>query len=217
MDAASRRLFWTLSSLALLLVALHFFPASLSLTVANRFNLDREANIPTWYSTVLLFSVSLASFGIHRFAPRDAHLPRSSRRFWAVFASAFCFFSLDEAAELHEIIGRCTPVKWVYVYVPVCGVFLAVCALYFLVNRRNERVLGTWILGGLATATVGAMGCEGVSHWFRPLPPVLQQVEFAVEEGLEMIGTIMVLTGCVKELRRLSRDGAIDGPQTPAS
>jgi len=35
------------------------------------------------------------------------------------------------------------------------------------------------------------------------LPPLLQLAEFTLEEGFEMIGTIMVLMGCLHEMQRL--------------
>ena len=59
-----RRLFIILLSGVCLLVVLHFLSRSLLIPIHERFNLNEEANFPTWYSTILLFSVA-AMFRSH--------------------------------------------------------------------------------------------------------------------------------------------------------
>ena len=116
-----RKVFFLLLFIVLILVVMHFFPGSLSRMIQNRFNLDGEANIPNWYSTVLLFFVSLTSLGIYILSDNVSHL--HLRGFWLVFSGVYCFLSLDEAACLHEIIDIMTSIKWVYVYAPFAGIF----------------------------------------------------------------------------------------------
>lgn len=65
MNKSLRNLFLFLLLIVFILLGMHFFPASRSWTIANRFNLNGEANIPEWYSSVLLFSVSLISLVIY--------------------------------------------------------------------------------------------------------------------------------------------------------
>jgi hypothetical protein len=189
-----RKLFFLQLFIVLFLILMHFFPERLSWTIHDKFNLDGEANIPTWYSTVLLFSVSLSSLGIYKLSFDHAH----SRRFWLVFSCVYCFLSLDEAAGLHEVIDRTTSVKWVFVYAPFAGAFFMICA-YHLVKSDN-KTLRNWILSGLVVYVLGGLLGEFISYLFYPLPPLLQQLEFVLEEGFEMFGTIMVLMGCLQEL-----------------
>ena len=108
---------------------------------------------------------------------------------------------MDEAARLHELINRVLHVKWVFVYAPFAGAFFMAC-VYYLFKSKN-RTLRNWIIGGLVVFATGGMGLELMKYLFKHQLPFRQYVEFAVEEGLEMIGTIMVLTGCIQELNRL--------------
>jgi hypothetical protein len=166
-----------------------------------RFNLDTEANIPTWYSTVLLFSVSLSALFIHLVENKVLGRNHPWHLFWIGFAGVYCFLSLDEAARLHEILDLW--IKWVFVYAPFAGIFFIICTIYFVVIRKNDKSLRNWILGGLIIYALGGLFCEYINHIFYPLPPALMQTEFVLEEGLEMFGTIVVLMGCLQELRRL--------------
>lgn len=104
--------------------ALHFVPADAHATVHNRFDLDAEANIPTWFSTTCLFEVSLVSFLIHCSCRRNP-AGTSFRWFWLIFSATYCFLSLDEAARIHEISDDVFHVKWIYVYAPVFGAFFS--------------------------------------------------------------------------------------------
>jgi hypothetical protein len=204
MDGSLRRLFRLLLLVVLMLLALHFFPKRLSATIDDRFNLDAEANIPAWYSTVLLFSVSLSSFSVYILAQKGRGRELPWRWFWLVLGAAYCFLSLDEAARLHEIIDTETSVKWTFVYGPFAGVFFLLCVFYFAGIRRADKGLRNWILGGLIVYALGGLISETIGHFFHPLPPMWQRLELVCEEGLEMVGTILVLRGCLHEsLKRL--------------
>jgi len=202
MEIPVRKLFLLLLFIVFILLAMHFFPESLSSTIHNRFNLDGEANVPTWYSTVLLFSVALSSLIIYHLDNISSYADKSWRLFWLGFGGVYCFFSLDEAARLHEIIDVNTSIKWIFIYAPLVGIFFVVCA-YYLAVRNNNKTLRNWIIGGLIIYAAGGLFAEFVSYLFYPLPPALQQVEFVLEEGLELIGTILVLMGCLQESNRL--------------
>jgi len=199
-----RRVFIGLLVPVAVLSVMDFFPGSLNKTIDNRFDLNGEANIPTWYSTVLLISVSLSALGIYLSGglPSDAK-GRRRASFWLGLSTMYGFFSLDEAARLHEILDETTSIKWVYVYAPFAVAFLTACLLYLVTLPRDQGVVRRWILGGLALSCVGSMGFELMSHLWQPLPRFLQHVEFVLEEGSEMVGTIMVLMGCLVALSRI--------------
>jgi hypothetical protein len=185
---------------------MHFFPEDLSLTINNRFNLDQEANIPTWYSTVLLFLVSMCSLTIYFYGTTLLSQSDRWRSFWILMSSVYCFLSLDEAARLHELIDKHTSLKWVYVYAPFGAIFFLLCVFYLFSVRNNDRTLRIWLLGGLLLYATGGLFAEYYSYYFGPLSPILQQVEFVLEEGLEVLGTIMVLMACFTELNQLNAD-----------
>lgn len=70
--------------------------------VNELFSLSFEGNVPTWYSTVLLFACS-ALLGVAGERARRAGDP--DRRHLAGLAILFAYFSLDEAIEIHEHLG----------------------------------------------------------------------------------------------------------------
>lgn len=190
-----RKLFFLLVSLAVFLLLMHFFSGKAPSTLHDRFDLDAEANIPTWFSTVLLFAISMSSLRISKLSSEN----RSSRHFWLAFSFAYGWLSLDEAARFHEIIDLA--LKWVYLYAPLFGAFFVFSVLHF---RKSEcPPVRNWILGGLMVYALGGLGGELVSHVLNPLPYGLQQSEFVFEEGLEMLGSSLVLAGCLAKLNRL--------------
>jgi len=199
-----RKIFWSLTLVTAGILALHsFFVLSPHFLkegfpdfLVQRFHVNYEANLPTWYSTILLFSVSMTSFFLY---PLNYGLPK--QKFWLGFGFLYLFLSLDEAAQMHEIIGVLTNVKWVFIYAPIVGLSFLACLYYFIVIRRKDTILRNWIIGGLIVYALGGLVCEWISYTFH-LRYALQQIEFVVEEGLELMGTTMVLTGCLHEFNK---------------
>ncbi len=195
-----RTLFFSLIGIVFLLLLMHIFTENLSWIPSRKFNLNAEANIPTWYSTILLSSVALISLGVYR-SKRDSR--PFERYFWLGFCLIYFFFSLDECAQIHEIIDNHTNIKWVTIYAPFSGTFFAMCAYYFCIIRKDDKRLRYWIVGGLVVFAAGGMGFEmadyiGQRH--NCVSPTLDQVETMCEEGLELLGTSMVFVGCLLEL-----------------
>jgi len=198
-----RRLLFLLLSIVLLLILLHVlsmpdFSWSLPLLtrIHYRFDLDSEGNIPTWYSTVLLFAVSFCSLGISVLSYGHRH----SQKFWLVFSCVYCYLSMDEAASFHEYFGNIFFFNWVFVYAPFALAFFVLCVYHLL--KCGNKTLRHWILSGLIVYALGGMGCELIARLYRPLPPFLYKIEVIMEEGLEMTGSIIVLMGCLRELIR---------------
>jgi hypothetical protein len=188
-----------LGAVAVLLL-MHLIPESISWTLSRRFDLDREANAPTWFSSTLLFSVSLISFLI--FLAEDDRPNYLRGNFWLIFSLFYCFLSFDESARVHEIIDNSTSIKWVFVYAPIAAAFFGVCLHYVVIIRKGDTNLRNWVLGGLLLYAAGGLGGEFVSYILAPLPQVWDQVEVIFEEGAEMAGTIFVLIGSLLELTR---------------
>ena len=81
------------SSLGLLVEITH--PSDL---IREKLSLSYEGNVPTWVSTLLLFSCAIVAGSI-------AQRAIAFRRHWWGVAAVFAYASLDEAAELHEHMG----------------------------------------------------------------------------------------------------------------
>jgi hypothetical protein len=180
-------------------LSIHFLPENLPVFFITMFHLDAEANVPTWYQTVLSFSVSLTSFLIFYLYTTRLRSGRVHRLFWFFFLIAFCFISLDEAAMVHEAIGTATSIKWVYIYAPASALFFVYCVVYWVFIRKEDRTLRFWIIAGLLVYAAGGLLCEWINYKFF-LVYALHQVEYVLEEGFEMLGLIMILMGCLREL-----------------
>lgn len=192
------KVFLWLILLVLIILAMSFIPADWSWVLEDRFNLDKEANVPTWFGTVLLFSISIISLIIYLLG-RVIRTDTSRSLFWFGFSVAFCFFSLDEASRVHEGIDNVFHVKWIFVYLPFTALFFALSTYFLLVINKN-KTLSYWILGGLIVYALGGLLCETISFYFYS-----GLAEVVVEEGLEMVGTVMILTGCLQESVRVHK------------
>ncbi|MBZ0278784.1 MAG: hypothetical protein K8I60_21745 [Anaerolineae bacterium] len=63
------------------------------------FNVNRESNIPTWYSTLLLLTCAVL-LGIIALAHQQSG--KAGARYWKGLALIFLYLSLDETAVIHE-------------------------------------------------------------------------------------------------------------------
>lgn len=177
----------------LLIILVSIFPAELSSNIKDLFNLNLERNVPTWFSTVLLFTISISSYFLFKIKLNQI----TERHFWIVFSLVMGFLSLDEAACLHEKLDFFIA-KWIYVYAPVAGAFLIFC-IYYLI-KIGDRNLTIKIITGLIIYGTGGLVCELISYLLAPLPPIIQEIEFVAEEGLEMLGSVIILLGSLEEI-----------------
>ena len=195
-EAPAVALALVLCGAVLLLVIGHFLSPHLPTAVSSRIHLNTEASIPAWFSSSLLLSVSLCSAWLW------LDSAGSTRRHWAWLSAGYLFLSADETARLHELVDLLTPIKWVILYAPVA---LAMFALVWRDLAAEPGVDSRWILGGIVVFGIGGVGCEAISALLQPMQPFWQEVEYAIEESLEMLGSIGVLTGCLsKILRRIA-------------
>lgn len=65
------------------------------------FNLDREMNIPTWYSTFMLAGCAFLLQAIARGKSQEAD---PSARKWHILSLIFAYLALDEVLCIHEIL-----------------------------------------------------------------------------------------------------------------
>ncbi len=105
------------------------------------FDLDEEANLPALYSTLTLLLAAAILAGIASCERSD----RSRRRRWLGLAAIFVLLAVDEAAQLHELVGsliksRITTSGYLYYVwiVPYAGLAAGLFLLYgrFLLRLR---------------------------------------------------------------------------------
>lgn len=202
-------LFIVLLVIIFLLLLLHFIPDTFSVELSRRFHLDREGNVPAWFATILLFSVSICSFIVHK---RNKQLSSSAKEpvlirklFWLLFSSVYLFLSLDEGTQIHELLDLYV-IKWYVIYAPIASIFFMLCLYYVCRLNQGNQILRTWIIGGLIIFAIGGLGMEmawTIARRCTFLADNLENVKVLltiVEEGLELIGTSMILVGCLYEI-----------------
>lgn len=173
--------------------------------VGYLFDLNREGNLPTWFSTVQLLLVALSVRTVGRGAREAGEwaLP------WNGLAVLFVYLSLDEATDLHFYwgVGLSAPESAADLYAwLVPGIVLsASVGLAYLrwVLSRAPRVRVHFIAAG-AVYVLGAIGFEYVGslvvdETFFNLPYL---VASTIEEVLEMLGVLIMLRGVFLELDR---------------
>lgn len=164
------------------------------------FDLEQEANVPTYFSSFLL----LAAAGLLAvIASWKNESGASFRRHWATLAIIFLCMSIDELAGLHEQLHTLLvefdlrPGGWFHFAWVIPGlVFVALFGLtyfkFFLhLGRRFQRLF----LGAGLTYVAGALGMEMISgrHVEVHGYDVAAALMSTVEETLELIGIALFI------------------------
>src|ERR671932_721750 len=182
----------------------------------QEFSLDREANVPSWFSSALL----LTAAAMLALVALDA-LGRKARwgRHWAGLSVVFAVLSLDETAEIHERIGPWLPAH-LHLHGPLhyagvlpalaLALFVGITYVRFLRAHPRRTLLG--ILIAAAIYITGAAGVEAASGWWaeghgRRSTALL--LVSTVEENLEMFGTLLFILVVLAYFARLGRSVAL--------
>jgi len=174
------------------------------------FDVVKESNIPTWFSSVLLLLCSLLLW----IASRSEASPTA--RYWRALAVIFLVMSMDETAMLHERIGGALQELFgpgifedLGFVVPGAAIVLitAVVFLRFVLSlpAQTRRLI---ILAG-ALYGMGACGMEAVSRgWAAQHSPALPQYALlaSIEEALEFSGLLVFIHALTTHLDRHAPD-----------
>jgi len=181
--------------------------------VIKVFNVDREANIPTWYasSLLLLCSILLLSISYARKIDADRYFLH-----WRALSIIFLYLSIDEAASIHEMAIR--PLRsalsasgfFYFTWVVPAAAFVLIFVLVYrrfladlpVKTRRLFLLAGTLYVGG-------ALGVELVGGRHMDLYGG-QNVMFAfittVEELLEMLGVVVFIFALLSYISAYLKD-----------
>jgi hypothetical protein len=189
-------------------VANNSFAKELIESVVRLFSLNREANIPTWYSssTLLVSSLLLAIITV---AQKDISSPYS--RHWGALALIFLYLSLDETAIIHEMTPKAlqlilqTNGSLYYAYVIIPGalgvLILGLAYRGFLVHLPPKTRLLFTVAGIIYVG--GALGLDALGAYY-----VAQHGEVGIargaltifEEFLEMLGVAIFVYALLEYL-----------------
>lgn len=170
------------------------------------FDVDREGNVPSWFSCILLFVCAQAMW---RLSIRGDGESRRWQLHERALAVVFVYLSIDEATQIHEqIIAPLQRVlhlsgalyfAWIVVAVPLVCLFALLMLGYIralpALTRRSFVAAGLLYVGSAA-------GVEmiGAALWSGGNADTVGYVlETVVEEGLEM-ATLVLFLGAVHQL-----------------
>jgi hypothetical protein len=125
-----------------------------------------------------------------------------SQVLWYIIAIGFAFLSLDEFAEIHELIRIPGVIKgWVLVYMPIAFLVACYCG-YESLKRRNIYPQLPYVLrGSFLVMGAGAFGAE----WAAKYMPnkFLFGISLIVEEFSEMLGVSILIYAILRYSQEL--------------
>jgi hypothetical protein len=183
--------------------------------VERLFNLDKENNIPTWYSSTCLLVCALLLFIIAR--DRHHQSDRDAKR-WLWLSWIFVYLAIDEAASIHELLiapmqhllqirqGGFLYFAWV---VPMGILLLGFVAIYWNFVLRLPRKTRRLFVAAGCIYVGGALGMEMVGGQllaFHPETHVVGKTIFvlvlALEETLELVGLSLLIYALLDFMER---------------
>lgn len=174
--------------------------------VIRLFNFDSERNVPTYYSTILLFICALLLY-LHGILNNT---DRKMKVGWMTLAVTFLFLSIDEFIGIHESIGKLVRehvevsgylyFAWVIPY----GFFVValVAVLFNFLRKLPAQTFYLFIGSGLLYVS-GALGMEIVGA-HEVSTNSRKTIEYAIyvtiEESLEIIGVSLFIFALIRHL-----------------
>ncbi len=194
------------------LIALEGFLLHIHLGTHNHplWDLDFERGVGTYLSTLLLFALAWAAFGVREF---NQAMTEADRRGWTVIAALFLYLSMDECIGVHDEIGdwatglfQNSPAfhwmhEWLWFYAP----FIALASGFLLVFfwRATGGRARFWVFAGLfmwfAAIAFEATNRADYIPW---------KLSVGLEETAEMLGSTLLLIGLASHMGGL-RSGSV--------
>jgi len=160
----------------------------------SAFNLGMEMNLAVWWSAMLQVTLALICFERYLSLGKNAvALP------WVLLSILFFILAFDELASVHE---RISDLVLYGLYMPVIFI-LANYSIFRLF--REEATKKTAILVFLGFCFYGSVFIQEILEHRLDFPIWFKGIRLAIEEGSELLGTLIILTGIV--LQRKEIDG----------
>ncbi|SEL38504.1 hypothetical protein SAMN04487910_2303 [Aquimarina amphilecti] len=178
----------------------------------KKFNFDNEKNVPSIFSSFLLF---FASALLLKIAFNNSFI-NIKKTFWTSLSILFLFLSLDELLRIHEKIGpqfsflENTSGIFHYAWVIPYGIITTVIGLLYLkpIFKLPRRTLFMFISSG-TIFIAGAIGLEMISGWYIGQNEYAQQeiriiprffILYTIEEFMEMLGITLFIYELIRIL-----------------
>lgn len=172
------------------------------------FDLDSEGSLGAWYSSTVLALAATYAMLVYHLRRHRIDDYRGRYRTWFLAALCFAMMSVDESASLHEGFKEMMTlltghrlygdgsVWWIMAY----GVVLGWIGIRLLLDLREcWSSLLTMLAAALCYSAAIAVQLEFVLE-------ARGAVGVMVEEGLEMLGNVLLWLGCALHARYIVRD-----------
>jgi hypothetical protein len=201
-----------------------FFPNSVDVNGAwgefsldllmHAFNMDSEADVPTFFNTVVLFvaAILFAAIAVTKFQGRDKF-----RIHWAGLGILFLYLSIDEAAVLHERLIKpmrsMTDLGGIFYFawiVPGIAFVVIVGLMYLRFFLNLETKFKILFLASVLLYFGGVIGGEMLSGYFAES---IGQKNFTyavvsnLEEAIELIGASMLIYTLLAYIKQYLPEG----------
>ena len=181
------------------------------------FYVDNEANIPTYFNTIILFipSFLLAIIGAWKKTIGDKF-----RFAWIGLSIVFLLLSIDEAAVLHETLIK--PMRSLFNYegygglfyfawvIPGLGAVLLFVITYFRFFLHLSNKYKILFAASLLIYVSGVIGGEMLSGHFADtigFKNFIYAKYTSLEESLEWIGAIMIIYSLLRYMKEYLPEG----------
>jgi hypothetical protein len=202
-----------LATLALLLGVLHWLFGDLRVGGVYWFNLDKERNLPTWFTGGLFFLIGCAGIAAYfweRQRNTEGQVYFRAPFLWLGVSAMGLAMSLDEVTILHEnLLWREVRwatgglgstwhylTQWQILFAPLIAVALVYLVLFFTHRLAGSAASRRWFFGGLA-CWVAALVLEALRETFKHQGSSWYDLAVVVEEMLEMLGALGLLAAIV--------------------
>jgi len=187
----------------------HVFHHGFVFGLVPKFDLDVENNVPTWFSSILLFLCAQTAFliGYARRQQRDRF-----QGHWLGLAAVLLIFSMEEVAMIHEeimvVVRHTFGLRgfFFYAWVSPGGVIVLLLAFVFFrfflnfkpaYRRRIVLALFLYFSGAIGMEMIG--GWLDSNHGGRDF--LLYGLTAALEESLEMFGVWLLFATLLRYYR----------------
>jgi len=174
---------------------LYFQNYTLPFLLIDRFDLDNETSIATWFSSIILLFAAVLSWAVAYFQKTKDHIKK-----WKVLSILFIYMSLDEGSMIHEIGEDITMsifelkssifyFSWWVLSLPLIFFTIIYFFKFWLSLPKRTKwlffVAASLFLGGV----IGVEILTGVHVKKNGFDNFLYSVLAVFEEGFEMLGT----------------------------
>ena len=215
-----------LAAVAVFLGLLHRLFLDLKAGGVYWFNLDKERNLPTWFSGMLFFLFGCAAFLAYYWERKrngDGEPCFRLPGLWVGVGLLGLALSLDEMTALHENLlwlevrqvsarlggAWVYATQWQVLFSPAILLALAYLVLFFA-NRLGANAGARRCASAGIALWIGALCLEGMRGAFRLSGGEWYDLEVLVEEELEMLGSVCLVAAITLHVLDLALDFSAD-------